>query len=278
MLKLKPRGTVLPKDEGKEEMLKNLTLKQFLSNPSGKNTAYLANRQRTIMDLKERFSAMMTLQRVFPTIVYFNAAMGSYVFHIKIPSEQKDMSKKVYYDTIIEFVPPAEEISSTSSLLSYNIRVWSNSPAFTFTYLYTANKYGLVPAWITAKSSKTAMDKPSSVKNPVEIIGFEKSLNFAGNYILYKEYYRPGNIRLLTRKFNLSRILKEISSSDVKLKEYNVALQKVRAANKKEKEKKVKTTSSVKKVSYTLGKKTSNSRKKRRVTTKVLTKKKVITN
>lgn len=275
MLKLKPKSTPTPKDSDKEEMLRNLTLKQFLANPSGKNTAYLANRQRTIMDLKERFSAMMALQRVFPTTVYYNEALDSYTFHIKVPSEQKDLSKKIYYDTIIEFLPPSDGISNTTSLLSYNIRIWSNSPAFTFTYLYTAHRYNLVPDWIKPKSSSVATSTPSKIKNPVEVMGFEKSLNFAGNYIIYKEYYRTGNIKLITRKFKLTTILKEISSSDLKIKEYNTALNKVRVAKAAEKKKKIKgTTTTVRKVSYTLKSRTANSSKKRRITKNVLTRKK----
>jgi hypothetical protein len=207
-------------EENKLEYYRTLTLKQLLTNPPGKNSAFLANRQATIKDLRQRFDALKALHKEFPLKIFYNAESSIYTFHIKVPTEQKDLKAPLYYDVVIEFIPP-DENSRTASLLNHHIKIWSNSPAFTFTYLYTVNKFKLLPTWLESKSSLKGLKEPSKVKNAVEVLGFEKSINFAGNYILYKEYFRPSTISGLTKPFKLSVVLKDISHSGKKLDEYN---------------------------------------------------------
>jgi len=195
--------------------------------------------------------------KIFPTKVYYVPNTKNYVFHIKIPTEQSNLKKPLYYDTVIEFYLPDNKLNEEfKSLLAYNIRVWSNSPAFMFTYMYTANKYNLIPKWLIGKSSKEALKKPPMVRNPVEIIGYEKSLNFAGQYILLREYFKIINIKSYAEKFDIKTVLKEISSSDDKLSEYSVVTKSKKKIPKKPKNKGVRVT--VKKMTKVKSKKIKN--------------------
>jgi hypothetical protein len=230
-----------------------LKLKEFIYNPSGKYSSYLANRKIIVENLQSKFLQLLKDNNgKFPLKIYITGN-NNYIFHIKIPSERKNLKKPLFYDTIFEFYLPTEENEKVySSLLAYNIRFWSNSPAFTFTYMYTANKYGLIPAWIINKSSNDALKKAPTVKNPVEIIGYEKSLNFAGQYIIEKGYEKISNIKSSLKKFNLKEILSEIKSSDEKLNEYNSNKLVAKRSNKKVKKVSSDNSSGIKKLTKKL--------------------------
>lgn len=118
---------------------------------------------------------------------------GVYSFHYMIPSESRHTTSKFYYDVVIEFSTDRDDIKNMNTLSSYNVRVFSNSPDFSFTYTYVWNKFDGIILWLKNKCGSLALKRPPLEKNPNLILGFSKTLWFAAisikkNGLLNKSY------------------------------------------------------------------------------------------
>ena len=194
--------------------MEKLTFKQLLSNPAGKYSAHQSNRKLTKENLESRFSLLLSKYKLFKTKIF--KLNDSFIFHIKVPSEQKTQ-KDLFYDVILEFINHSE---TSSSLNSYIIKFWSNSPAFTYTYAYVANKNNLIPSWVKGKSGRKALWKKPKKRNPGIMLGFEKSIHFAALYIIHKDLLKITNVIKLSQKFDKKYIKLIVPSAGEKFVEY----------------------------------------------------------
>jgi len=203
--------------------MEGFTLKQFIDNPAGKGSAYLTARYAIKADLERRFITILKQYKIFKTSVYFNKKTDGYIFYVRVPSEDLDLKKELLYDVILELTPPnITNVGRSNNLLLYNLKLWSNSPGFMFSYMYVANKAGLIPRWlISSKCAKRALKDPPATRNPVEAMGFEKSLYFAIQYLFYMDYLNVANIGNLAKKFDKGKLLPHLMHPEDKLLEYN---------------------------------------------------------
>lgn len=235
-----------------------LTLNELLINPTGKSSAYVANRKVIKENLQERFNVLLKKHKKFEYKVF--KKNDDYLFYFKIPSETYD---ELLYDIFINFTPDnSVDCVKDKTLNRYFIKIFSNSPAFMFTYTYVLNKNDLLIDFLIKKCAEKALEEPPKVKNPVEVYGYEKSLYFACLYIKYKGLNNKFTLSQELFKYNEKKLYKEIMSQENKLIEYNKF--KKEAAEKKKKAKKEHT----KKQNEAIKKAYSTTRKKRTSSTK----------
>jgi hypothetical protein len=214
-----------------------LTLHSLLTNPTGKHTAYMASRARIIEDLEVRYAKMINKHKKFDFKVYKDGR--SYVFVFSIPSETHD---DFLYDVAIMFTPEEKDYEKDRTLNRYSLKLFSNSPNFTFSYTYALNKWGIIVPFLKSKCSSKALSDAPKVRNPVEVYGFEKSCYFACMFIkqagLTNKFDLDSNLFI----FNKGKILKMVATQEDKLKQYNL----YKANKKKGKTKSKSTTTKVK--------------------------------
>lgn len=203
-----------------------LSMNQLITNPAGKHTGMVAARKDIIENMNSRFSRLVNDQtKKFTTRIYSDDTRSFYVFHIKVPTEQKT-TEDLRYDVIIHVTIP-EGVDKPISLFNYPCMVYSNSPAFAFTYAYVLNKLGFVPPYMVTKKMTEESKKTSPEKrNPFETIGFEKSLFFAISYIKMNNYMSVNTISRFIKKFDEKAVLQNIKAFDDKLAEVQHAKQK----------------------------------------------------
>lgn len=216
-------------------ILANMTFQQFLQNPTGPYSAFFGKRENIKQDLNSRFYTLLgnTKNKDFDCRTYKKD--NAYYFHIKIPSEKY---KTILYDVVIKLVPQDTAVLMENTLKNYNLQFFSNSPAFVYTYAYVSKKDKLLLPFLEKKLNKQALTKPPTVKNPIEIYGFEKSIYFALLYIEYKNYHIKSAIPLeMQKNFKELSIVSDCKHSDDIMKEYNLEKQKEKARKDAEKRK-----------------------------------------
>jgi hypothetical protein len=223
-----------------------LTLNQFLINPSGRHTAFLSSRESIIRDLQTRFFNLMKKTKNLVFKVYKNK--DDYIFHFKIPSEK--FINELFYDVVLLFTPPDEQTKVDRNITRYEMKFFSNSPAFIFTYAYVLNSNDLLVDILKDKINKKALTEEPSQRNPVETLGFEKSCYFAGLYIkennLLNKFQLDNNLFL----FKEDDFKKKIKSDEKKLQEYNeLKKEKIKEKSKVKKQMKKAVNPTVKKIS-----------------------------
>jgi hypothetical protein len=217
-----------------EEMV--FTLNQMLTNPTGKSSAQFASRERIRADLESRFEKLLKDNKKFIFKIY--KVKNVYYFHFLIPSEK--FGNDLKYDVVLRFSPDNKDMEKDRTISRYSLKMFSNSPAFMFTYTYVFNNQELLPKILKKKCSKTALKEPPKIKNPLESLGFEKSCYFAGLYIrearLTNKFELDKNLYI----FNKEDFLTQIIHQEKKLNEYKSMDEKMREKKKREKEKKKK--------------------------------------
>lgn len=194
-----------------------MTLEQYVNNPMGKSNAVLsvAARENIRADYLKRYDQIMVREKgKVNYTLYYDAKRNIFVAHFKIPSEVID---KFYYDTVIEFTANSDVKEGGSNLLKYDVKFYSNDPAFVFTYAHTFEKKGLFINELKPKMSKLANRKDAKEKNPRDDIGYIKSIYFA--YLTIK---RSGisNIDRFTaeaKNLNFKTLLNDIEDADKKI-------------------------------------------------------------
>jgi predicted DNA-binding protein YlxM (UPF0122 family) len=211
--------------------MEKLTMRQFLKNPSGKNSASFARRDLIIQNLQDRFSKLLqNRKKDFKALYIIDGS--DYIFYFKIPSEEVE---GIVYDVVLQFYPIDNE--NSNSLSDYGIKVFSNSINFLFTYAYIFNKQGLVIDFLRNKISSKALTSAPVIKNKEEIMGFEKSIYFSLLFMQACGLDKKSNIKPMNvRK---QQIIQEVKSCEAKLNEYNKVKKELSDKKKREKKEKM---------------------------------------
>ena len=215
------------------------TLEGFLNNPIGKGTSILPNREIIINDFKRRHKIMNDKGKKFDVNVYHNEVTDNYFFHILVPSETERNNN---YDVVLQLSPPKLQtgIIKPSTIDKYEVRFFSNSPSFVFTYAHIMHNNDMLVSFLAKKYNKLVLRKEPVVKNPTGVILYEKSIVFAILTLLEKSDYMSRTYLKGIKKPHAENVIFTKIRTDEKvleeIKEENVRLGKV----KKEKEKKIK--------------------------------------
>ena len=187
------------------------TLKDFIDNPMGKGSTAITNRQLIRDDLNKRYYTLIKKKKISEPNIYRDG--DDYILHFILPSEtERDNT----YDVVILFTMDEEDFSRDVTLEHYYVKFFSNSPNFTFTYAYAFNQYGLLIDFLNKKFSDEIIEGNPIVRNPGEIISFEKSIYFIGFHILLNrsKYLSKSFLNSHSKKINKTDFFKSVRSME----------------------------------------------------------------
>lgn len=155
------------------------TIFEYLENPMGKGSTAISNRKLIKDDLDNRLEKLLEKHKDFKKYFYHDA--HDFFVHIIIPSESKERNNT--YDVVIQFIPMDSGVSLDVNLNRYAINVFSNCPSFTYTYAYVYHDNNLIIDFLKNKYKSIVLQDNPVIKNPGEVINFEKSIYFACKYL-----------------------------------------------------------------------------------------------
>jgi hypothetical protein len=132
----------------------------------------------------------MSTHDTLPYSVYLDKGKDLWLYHFNIESSS---DPEVIYDVVIEFDvtnPRDDKITRQDpDLKNYEIRLFSNSPGFTFTYAYAYNKNKiLIPSLAKKFPEKVLKEKPT--KNNSELaIGYDYAIFYALYFLHLNDYH-----------------------------------------------------------------------------------------
>ena len=210
------------------------TIHEFMENPMGKGSNAIGHRKLIMDDLKHRYiNLLSTKPKDFDVKIL--KGKRDYFFIVQVPSEtERDNT----YDVVVQFIVPDESptVENEPSLKHYHIKLFSNNPAFTFTYAFAFNQYGLMADYVHDKYKNQVLDESPTTRNPSEVISYEKSTIFALMYILDSELLQKKEIDKRAKPFSKDVLLKSIRTSDKILLEIKEATSALRKKKKEERE------------------------------------------
>lgn len=187
-----------------------MTFDEYINNPMGIKSAVISNREMYRKMYTEKFDKVM-VREVGKMDYQLSKSNSKYYCYLKVPSETVP---NFYYDVVIEFSEPKDKKFADASLRNYDVKFFSNDPAFVFTFCYTFRKNKMFIDDYKEKMSPEALAQKPVEKNPTVSTGYVKSFYFA--YLMMKKRNLFSKI-LYVNKYNKSNILKEIMPADKKI-------------------------------------------------------------
>ena len=214
----------------------DMTFQQYIDNPLGKKNAVFSQRDMFKALYTEKFNKVLLREagKINYTL-YVDKKKDRYVIHIKIPSETV---KDFYYDAVILFYSNDPVAKSSPSLQEYYVKFFSNDPAFVFTYLRVFFKNDMFFEDLKPKSSKLALKRDPTEKNPYQIPGYSKILYFAFIYMKLKNLFIKSVFESQVNQYSAKELLKNVEHTDTKIlaRQEEGRRQAVQIAREKKKE------------------------------------------
>lgn len=191
-----------------------MTFQQYIDNPMGKRNAVFSQRDMYKTMYTEKFNQVFLREAgKIDYTTYIDKEKDRYAIHVKIPSETV---KDFYYDAVILFYTNDAEKRTSPSLQDYNVKFFSNDPAFVFTYLHVFLKNDLLIEDLKSKCSKTAIKKFPKEKNPYGIPGYSKILYFAYIFMKTKNLFSKVNYQNGVQ-YSAKKLAAQVEHSDKKI-------------------------------------------------------------
>ena len=164
----------LPK---KNKLPIKINLRQYIDNPY-RGSAFLASRKAIKAGLNQTFIELLRTHRMKFFAVPYIYENGDILFHVRVPSEEYKFNK-LHYDVLFKIEnDPSQRYSMR------NVKFFSNSPSFIYTYAYVYYHDDIMIDEFASKLPILAITVPPEVRNPVESLGYEKSTYIAARYLI----------------------------------------------------------------------------------------------
>lgn len=210
-----------------------MTFRQYIENPLGKKNAVFSQRD-IFKDLYTRKFDAVFMREAGKIVyyLYYDKKNDTFFAHIKIPSE---VVPKFYYDVVIKFSTDDNGLRVGNSLSQYDVRFFSNDPAFVFTYERVFLKLGMFVEECKPKASKIALRKDPKEKNPYEVPGYVKSIYFAYLFMQRNNLFSKAMYHQMGIPFRSKALLAQIEDTDKKVADRQIKGEEVAKKNAKEK-------------------------------------------
>ena len=156
----------------------NLTLMKYVTNPTGKGSAFVGSRAVIKQGLNATYIKLLRESRKAFYAQPYIYSNGDILYYVKVPSEYYK-TNKIAYDVLFLL-----EYDATKRRQHREIKMWSNCPSFIFTYCYVYNQHDLIIDAFKSKLPVEALTKAPEVRNPIGSYGYEKSTYIAARYLL----------------------------------------------------------------------------------------------
>lgn len=166
-----------------------MTLGEYLANPYGRGSNVAPTTM--IRDTVER-----ELREDYPSPIVSSMFRtdNTLIFHCKLPSRTK---MNIYYDVVVELDCTGIDEKSRLSISRLPFRVFSNSPSFYYTYAKVFEERNLFCTWLKKKYERVIMRKDPKVRNPSNIVGYERTI-YTCMYFLHHKYRNQTAANLLS--------------------------------------------------------------------------------
>jgi len=154
-----------------------ISLRSYIDNPY-RGSSFLASRKLIKSGLNLVFIKLLNSHRTQFFAVPYLYPNGDILFHVRVPSENFK-NNKLYYDVLFKI-----EVDPTQRYATRNVRMFSNSPSFIFTYAYVYYHDDLVIDEFASKLPITCLTVSPTIRNPLESLGYEKSTYIAARYLI----------------------------------------------------------------------------------------------
>ena len=192
-----------------------MTFQQYIDNPMGKRNAVFSQRDIFKNLYTEKFDKIFLREAgKIDYTLYVDKKTDRYIIHIKIPSETV---KDFYYDAVIMFYTNDAVKRTSPSLQDYNVKFFSNDPAFVFTYLHVFLKHDLLIEDLKPKSPKLALQKFPKEKNPYGVPGYSKILYFAFIFMKSKNLFVKNIYTTNGVQYTPKKLLSQVEHADKKI-------------------------------------------------------------
>lgn len=206
-----------------------MTYEEYIQNPMGEKNAVISNRTMYRNYYQEKLDKILVREQGKTDYKTFKDGKR-YLIYIKIPSE---VVPNFYYDVIVEFRPPKGEITGFN-LDKYDVRFYSNDPAFVFTFAHAFKKNGMFIPDFEEKMSKKALKERADEKNPKDLVGYVKSLYFT--YLIMKRRGLFSKVNYVNN-YHHKALLREIMDADKKIQLRQEEGEKLAQERKRERQK-----------------------------------------
>jgi hypothetical protein len=153
-----------------------MTFKEYIQNPMGRKNAVFSKREMFKSMYSDKLDKILVREKGNINYKQYVSKKGNYFIYLKIPSE---VIKNFYYDVVIEFSTKNPLTAAQVTLDSYDVKFFSNDPAFVFTFAHAFIKNDMFIKELTPKMSELAVKNVGKEKNPKDDIGYVKSIFFA---------------------------------------------------------------------------------------------------
>lgn len=212
-----------------------MNIREYVDNPMGKGDSSIPNRKQLMESLNLKYENLIRNKgNKIKMTAYKDKLKDVYYFHLVIPSESE---RKNSYDVVFQFSDPSKQYHRELSISNYDVRVFSNSPSFAYTFAYVYAKHGLMIDWLSSKLGKEFVTKEPVVRNRFGIINYEKYVYFAARYILDSKRLNRGLLDMIARPYTKLALGREVRKLSDIMKEYNNAEAELRRKKKKQKAK-----------------------------------------
>ena len=190
-----------------------MTFSEYISNPAGVKNAVYSHREMYMAMYTEKLNKILVRENGDIKYEFFKSK-DKYYIYFKIPSE---VLEKFYYDVVVEFYPKDVATSLRKTLKDYNVRFYSNDPAFVYTFAHAFIKNDMFIKDLEPKMSKEAIKHKATERNPKDEVGYVKSLFFA--YLIMEDRGLFNKIKFdFCPEYDKKYLLSKIMDADEKIK------------------------------------------------------------
>ena len=196
-----------------------MTFAQYIDNPMGKANAVFAGRENFRQTYTEKFDLLyMREAGNIRKMAYYDKPHDTYYCHIKIPSETV---KDFFYDVVIQFYTKDPAQRTNSSLKGYDVRFFSNDPAFVYTYMYVFLKHDMLIPDLKVKCPKASLTTRPVERNAYEVPGYVKSIYFAFLLMSRTDLFLKTTYINNGQRYSKTGLLNQVATFDNKMAERN---------------------------------------------------------
>ena len=188
-------------------------IKEFFNNPAGKGSAIL-----NINATKSKFEEKYNIIHKKITHKSFFVKNDVYIL-VNIPSSVEG----IMYDVLLKFEKNKKSLGTT--ILDMEMKIFSNSPSFLYTYANAYSAQKLLIKECKKKLSNKMLSDIAKTRNPYGMLSYDFSVYSALHYVLSNGYTNIDDLKMTgSIKCDLSTVLRFVKDAD--------ALQKTRKIQK----------------------------------------------
>ena len=119
--------------------------------------------------------------------IFYDEKEEKYLYHARIVSENRN---DVYYDALVQISTSDKSKIANPTITHYeDIKFFSNTPRFTFTFAYVYNKHDLIIPELKDKFDDITFTEPPKKTNPRMGIGYDSALFILIYFLKANSFY-----------------------------------------------------------------------------------------